>query len=101
MRLDAAWERSLRIILQDTTTQSLKDLYKKLRESEPALPEYDNSVCRQVREEVNALKHQAKGPSDDIREKPKVLRDGLEQLLSLLNRRVNSVRPNNQLEPTV
>jgi hypothetical protein len=88
MRLDAAWERSLRVILKDTTKKgNLRELYNKLRGSEPTLPEYDDSICNQVRNEVNDLKHQDKGPSEDIRENPEVLREGLKQLLDLLNRR--------------
>ena len=88
MRLDAAWERSLRVILQDTTKKNhnLKYFYDKLRKNERDLPEYGNSICKLVRDEVNGLKLQDKGPLEDIREKPKVLREALEQLLILLKK---------------
>jgi hypothetical protein len=50
MRLDAAWERSLRVILKDPTKKgNLKKLYNKVRGSRPTLPEYDDSICNRVR----------------------------------------------------
>jgi len=89
MRLDAAWERSIRVILRDNNKKSNgPGLYKKLCRSEPALSEYNDSMFKRVRKEVNALKHEHQGPSVDIRENPEVLREGLEQLLGLLKRRV-------------
>ena len=92
MRLDAAWERSLLVVLRDTSKKANgPELYKKLCQSEPTLPDYDNSIFKQVRREVNALKHNDEGPSEDIREEPAILRKGLEELLSLLKRRVISV----------
>ena len=91
MRLDAAWERSLLVVLRDTSKKANgPELYKKLCQSEPTLPDYDNSIFKQVRRELNALKHKAEGPSGDIREEPAILRTGLEDLLSLVKRRVIS-----------
>jgi hypothetical protein len=102
MRLDAAWERSLRVILKDSTKKrNLRKLYNKVRGSKPSLPEYDDSICNQVRNEVNDLKHQDKGPSEDIRENPEVLREGLKQLLDLLNPRNDSLRSNKRMERTL
>ena|SRR5215471_9151118 len=86
MRLDAAWERSLKIILK-TKKGNLRELYKKLRRRNPTLPEYDDSICKRVRKEVNDLKHQDKGPSEDTRENPAILREALKQLLDLLSPR--------------
>lgn len=88
MRLDAAWERALRVLLNDTTTQgNLKSLYDKLPKADLSLPEYNNAICNTVRLEVNALKHTDTGPSEAMREKPEVLQDGLKQLLDLLHQR--------------
>lgn len=88
MRLDAAWERSLRVILNKTTMKgNLEELYKCLRTKEPTLPEYEQAICKQVRAEVGFLKHQDTGPSEDMRERPEVVRDGLKQLVDLLHRK--------------
>ena len=89
MRLDAAWERSLRVILKDTTKKgNLSTLYNTLRRSdEPTLAEFDKSSCKRVRDEVNDLKHRDQGPADDIREDSEILREGLKELLDLLRRR--------------
>jgi len=86
LRLDAAWERSLRVLLDGTTKGDLRELYNKLRNKEQFLhlPEYDKAPCKLVREEVNDLKHQVAGPSEDMRERPEVVKDGLKQLLDLL-----------------
>lgn len=90
MRLDAAWERSLRVILRDTTDANGPTLYAQLLPTEPTLPAYESSIFKQVRKEVNALKHKLEGASEDIREKPEVVQQGLEELLALLERRVIS-----------
>lgn len=88
MRLDAAWERSLRTILRDTTGANGRTLYGRLRDAEPTLPAYNDSVFKQVRKEVNALKHRDQGASEDIREKPEVVQQGLKELLTLLERSI-------------
>jgi len=89
MRLDAAWERSIHAILNSPETKQLsaKQLWRDLRRIEPSLPAYDKSKFKPVRDEVNALKHDVGGAPEPIRERPDVLREGLEALLLLLERR--------------
>ena len=82
MRLDAAWERSLRTILGKKGAGPT--LYNFLRADDPALPEYKSSLFGSVREEVNALKHDEKGAPEELRERSNVQRESLWQLLALL-----------------
>jgi hypothetical protein len=86
MRLDAAWERSLRVVLQDKTKANGPALYNLLRQSEPTIPQYDDSIFKRVRVEVNHLKHRDEGPPQETREQPEIVRQGLQQLLALLER---------------
>jgi hypothetical protein len=84
MRLDAAWERALRIILSDTSKNSKgPDLYNRVY----GVGAYTGSIFERIRTEVSALKHNIEGPKEDIREKKEVLLDGLAELLNLVKER--------------
>ena len=85
MRLDAAWERSLRTILGKKGNGP--ELYNLLRADDPALPEYTGSLFESVRKEVNELKHDEHGASEKLRERPNIQRESLWQLLALLEHR--------------
>ena len=86
MRLDAAWERSMRIILAEPNDGDGPGLYERLRHTKAGMAAYDDSRFSRVRKEVNALKHQGQGARDAIREQPEVLRGCLQDLLVLLER---------------
>jgi hypothetical protein len=88
MRLDAAWERSIRVILAYSRQwDGAPRLYGRLRKIDPDLPKYDKSRFKLVRDEVNALKHAKHGASEQDREKPEILHGALEDLLVLLHRK--------------
>jgi len=83
LRLDAAWEWTLRIIKKDVKT-SARVLYNKIFVYET----YTGSIFQQVRTEVNVLKHDFRGLLEEIRENPAILSEGLVQLLSLVKQRL-------------
>lgn len=87
MRLDAAWERSLRIILAEPNDGDGPGLYERLRSMEAGMAAYDDSRFSRVRKEVNGLKHQVQGAREAIREQPEILRGCLQDLLVLIARR--------------
>jgi hypothetical protein len=82
MRLDAVWDRSLRIMVG--THADGPSLYRLLRKAKPAIPAYEASSFSQLRREVNKLKHQPEGAPEAIRHRPKVVTDALEELVTLL-----------------
>ena len=91
MRLDAAWERSIRIILSYSRQRDgAPELYKRLRKIESHLPKYNKSQFRLIRDEVNALKHAKHGAAEQIRERPEILDGALEDLLTLLDKRFSN-----------
>lgn len=88
MRLDAAWERGLRVLLNVDEKERLDGpkLYERLLVTTPSLPVYKDSAFCAVRIEVNNLKHRA-GGVDEPWEKPVVLHEGLNALVLLLRDR--------------
>jgi len=85
MRLDAVWERTLRIILIDDRFEvDGSDLYERVFVNQ----KYYGSIFHHMRTEVNHLKHRFGGLPNAVRENPTVLRDGLTELLSLVKQRL-------------
>ena len=81
MRLDAAWERSLQILLNQSRGKG-PALYEALQSQVESLPPYEESAFRAVRREVNALKHQPKGAPEGLRENPMAIKNGITVLLA-------------------